>query len=261
MKPGDCKSTATGFAWQILIITACHVRACFSKVLMASGHLSRGGVILVGGDMARRGAIRKRMRGDKTMKLNRIKKLITGTALGFMVLFSAGMITGTTAQAQDRDRDRRVDGTERGVRIQPRDPNRSADWSRRQQSERAREIERARQLAWERERANRRPVYAYPRTTPYGYGGYSGGGYGYGRGYGYGNGGYGNGGYGGGSGGYEEQKGYRDGLDRGQEDSRSGRSPNPNNSSHYRSGNSLYRDGFRRGYAVGYRQFGGRRGW
>jgi len=101
-------------------------------------------------------------------------------------------------------------------------------------------------------------VYTYPRAYP-NYSPY-GGGYGYGRGYGYGGGGYGYGGYGG-SASYEEQKGYRDGLDRGQEDARSGRSPNPNNSSHYRSGNSLYRDGFRQGYAVGYRQFGGYRGW
>jgi hypothetical protein len=179
------------------------------------------------------------------MKLDRLKKVITGAALGFMVLFSAGMISGTTAQAQDRNRDRGGEGREH------RDSNRGQayrgqDWNRG-----------ARGRDWDRDRGR---VYTYPRAYP-NYSPY-GGGYGYGRSYGYGGGygrSYGYGGYGG-SGGYEEQRGYRDGLDRGQEDARSGRSPNPNNSSHYRSGNSLYRDGFRRGYSVGYRQFGGYRG-
>ena len=192
------------------------------------------------------------------MKLNRFKRVIVGAALGFMVLFSAGMITGTTAQAQDRDRNHRFDSQEH------RDGDRGRDWNR----DRGRDSSRGRVFVSPGPRA-----YTYPRAYPnyspygggYGYGrGYGYGGGGYGRGYGYGNGGYGNGGYGGGyggSGGYEEQRGYRDGLDRGQEDARSGRSPNPNNSSHYRSGNSLYRDGFRRGYSVGYRQFGGYRGW
>jgi hypothetical protein len=190
------------------------------------------------------------------MKLDRLRKVITGTALGFMVLFSAGMITGTTAQAQDRDRNHRFDRQER------QESNRGRDWNR----DRARDSSRGRVFVSPAPR-----VYTYPRAYPnygrgYGYGGgsygrgYDYGGGSYGRGYGYGNGGYGNGGYGGGSASYEEQRGYRDGLDRGQEDARSGRSPNPNNSDHYRSGNSLYRDGFRRGYGVGYRQFGGYRG-
>src|SRR5581483_7869224 len=81
----------------------------------------------------------------------------------------------------------------------------------------------------------------------------------------YGNGGryggvYGNNGYGG----YnnaEVQRGYRDGLNRGQEDARSGRYPNPNNSSHYQSGNGAYREGFARGYQQGFRQYGGSRRW
>jgi len=59
----------------------------------------------------------------------------------------------------------------------------------------------------------------------------------------------------------EEQKGYRDGLDRGQKDAKTRRIADPNNSSHYRSGNSAYREGFRRGYAVGYRQYDQRRRW
>ena len=166
--------------------------------------------------------------------------MTTGAALGFVFLFSIGVITGTTAQAQDRNR--RWDRNDQ--RNTQRDNRDSSDWNRRQQIERAREIERARQLAWqrERERARNRYAYSYPRTYGGGYGGS-----------------YGNyGGYGGGSS-YEVQKGYRDGLDRGQEDLRNRRSPNPNNSDHYRSGNSAYREGFRRGYAEGYRQFG--RGW
>lgn len=52
----------------------------------------------------------------------------------------------------------------------------------------------------------------------------------------------------------QEQKGFRDGLRRGQEDSETRRIPDPNNSSHYRSGNEAYRDGFRDGYRQGYRQ-------
>jgi len=59
----------------------------------------------------------------------------------------------------------------------------------------------------------------------------------------------------------DEQKGYRDGLDRGREDARDRRSFNPNNSSHFRNGNSAYREGFRRGYSQGYRQYGYSRRW
>jgi hypothetical protein len=54
----------------------------------------------------------------------------------------------------------------------------------------------------------------------------------------------------------EEEKGFRDGLRRGQEDLRDRRRFDPNNSSHYRKGNSSYREGFRRGYAQGYRRNG-----
>lgn len=57
------------------------------------------------------------------------------------------------------------------------------------------------------------------------------------------------------------EKGYHDGLDRGQEDARSRRNPTPNNSSHYRNGNPAYREGFRRGYEQGYRQYARNRRW
>ncbi|HEX2491443.1 MAG TPA: hypothetical protein VHR27_18675 [Blastocatellia bacterium] len=53
----------------------------------------------------------------------------------------------------------------------------------------------------------------------------------------------------------EEYKGYRDGLDRGHRDARTNRRPDPNNFSHYRNGNHDYREGFRRGYFRGYREY------
>lgn len=56
------------------------------------------------------------------------------------------------------------------------------------------------------------------------------------------------------------QQGYRDGLDRGRDDALTHRAMNPNNSSHYRSGNSSYRAGFERGFYEAYRQNSGR-GW
>ena len=201
-------------------------------------------------------------KGKVIMRFNRFGKVIAGAAFAFVVLFSAGVISGTTAQAQDRNRDQRwnrsedrnTDRTERRQQTERRDQSRaqSSDQQRRWEQER---VER------ERSRVFVQPRY-YPRTVPYG--GYRNGGYGsYGGGYGgYQNRGYGSygGGYGGYGGGYnngEVQRGYRDGLDRGQEDARDRRSPNPNNSSHFRSGNSAYREGFVRGYQDGYRQFGG----
>ena len=59
----------------------------------------------------------------------------------------------------------------------------------------------------------------------------------------------------------DQEKGYSDGLNRGQEDARDRRSFNPNNSSHYRNGNGAYRDGFRQGYEQGYRQYARSRRW
>jgi hypothetical protein len=165
---------------------------------------------------------------------------MTGAAVALMLMFSIGMVTATTAQAQDRNY--RWDRNQRTERRDWDGDGDRGDWNRRQQIERQRAIERARQLEWQREQARlRNRGYAYPRGYPS-------------------TGGYGN--YGGYSGGYnnaEVEKGYRDGLDRGQEDASSRRSPNPNNSSHFRSGNSAYREGFVRGYQVGYRQYAGYR--
>lgn len=199
------------------------------------------------------GLLVNQMRGDVSMNLSRTKRAMTGGAFALVFLFSVGIMTGTTAQAQDRDRNNRWDRnrdnrTEQRSQTVQRDRNRDGDWNRRQAAERAREIERARQLAWQREQERNRYVYTYPRT--YGYGGYGNGGY---------RGSY--GGYGGGYNNSEVQRGYYDGLNRGQEDARDRRSPNPNNSSHFRSGNAAYREGFVRGYQVGYRQYGGGRRW
>ena len=75
------------------------------------------------------------------------------------------------------------------------------------------------------------------------------GGYGNNRG---GNDGYGNNRRNGGFYNEEQEKGYRDGLRRGQEDRQTNRIPDPNNSSHFRKGNADYRLGFRRGYDDSY---------
>ena len=188
-----------------------------------------------------------RMRGNVKMK-SRAKRILAGGAVALTLIFSVGLAAPTSAQAQNRDRNRwdrndRNDRNNRWDRNDRRDGDRNwdrGDWARRQQIERARAIERARRLAWEREQARRRS-YNYPRSSPWNGGG------------------WGNSGYGGGYNNAEVQKGYRDGLDRGQEDAEDRRNPTPNNSSHYRSGNAAYREGFRRGYEVGYRQYAGYR--
>ena len=186
-----------------------------------------------------------------------LKKGVAGAALAVTLLLGSGAILGTTAQAQNRDRDWRRDDrrdnnrrdnnrdwNRDGRRDRDWDRNRNNDWERRQAAERARAIQRARELEWRRQQelARRRNNgyygYGYPRNYPNG-GGYYGG---------YRNGGSYNS--------YDEQKGYRDGLDRGQEDLRDRRRADPNNSDHYRSGNAAYREGFRRGYAQGYRSYG-----
>jgi hypothetical protein len=161
------------------------------------------------------------------MNWNQLKKGAGGAALIFTILLTCGVSLETTAQAQDRHGDRNW--------RRDRDDRRDRDWNRREQIQRAREWEWRR----ERERARSRNSYVYRSPRSYPYGGY------------------------GGANVYnlEVQKGYRDGLDRGQEDARDRRSFNPNNSSHYRSGNSAYRDGFRRGYEQGYRQYASYRRW
>jgi hypothetical protein len=188
------------------------------------------------------------------MNFNRIRKLVARVCLLLALLIGPTGVFKATSLAQDRDGDRRSrrDGDDRrdGDRNWRRDGDRN--WHRGGDHD------------WDRDHRGYvyvpPRVYTYPRTYPYGgyyggpYGGYYGGPYG-----GY----YGgqDGGYYGGSGsfGYWEQKGYRDGLDRGREDARSGRYPTPNNSEHFRNGNAAYRQGFARGYQVGYGQYGGYR--
>jgi hypothetical protein len=94
------------------------------------------------------------------------------------------------------------------------------------------------------------------RQADYRWDGYRGG---YGQG-GYGQGGYGQGGYGQGYS-RREQDGYNDGMNRGREDARDHRRFDPNNSEHFRDGDGEYRDGFRRGYAIGFRQYDNSRRW
>ena len=59
----------------------------------------------------------------------------------------------------------------------------------------------------------------------------------------------------------EERRGYDDGFDRGRDDARSRRFFDPNKFGSYRNGNREYREGFRRGYAEGFRQFERRWRW
>ena len=193
------------------------------------------------------------------MNWNRIKKVITGAGLVSALLLGPGSLFKTTAMADDharsggapqsrdsrRDGDRNVPrGGDRNVPQGDRnwrpdgDRGRNGDQNWRRDGDRGRD--------WDRGRGGY--VYTYPRTYPYGGGGYYGGPYG-----GY----YGGGGYGGGNLGYWEQKGYSDGHNRGREDARSGRYPTPNNSEHFRNGNAAYRQGFARGYQVGFGQYGG----
>src|SRR5262249_46164288 len=145
--------------------------------------------------------------------------------------------THTQPQIQQHQilRDRLQDRRENVRREAQRDHEQLRNLEQRRSWERERERERERQrVLLERERRVR-PVYPYPyRNSGY-----------------YGNNNYGYGGYGNSA---EAQKGYRDGLNRGREDAQTRRIADPNNSSHYRSGNGAYRQGFSRGYFVGYRQ-------
>jgi len=157
------------------------------------------------------------------MTFKALKKTIVSLGLAGAFLIGAGAASSSSAFAQDWRHNRN------------RWENRRDEW---------RERQRARERAeWERRQYQRRVYPYYGNRGYYGNGGYYGN-YGYG-GYGYNS--------------ADQQRGYRDGLDRGQEDARDRRAANPNNSEHYRKGNAAYRDGFRQGYVQGYRQYGGYR--
>ena len=104
------------------------------------------------------------MRGNVKMT-SRARRILAGGALALTLIFGAGLVAPTTAQAQNRDRWDRNDRNNRWDRNDRRDGDRG-DWNRRQQIERARAIERARRLQWEREQARRRS-YNYPRSSPW----------------------------------------------------------------------------------------------
>lgn len=165
------------------------------------------------------------------MNLQQLKKGITVTVLALALLFGGGSILSNTAQAQHRG----------GGRGWSHGGGNHGSWNRGFEHNRFGGFPRSRVFI--RPRVNTFPrVYSYSRAYPYYYP-YSSFSYNY-----YGN-AYGRS-YAG-----EDQRGYSDGLDRGQEDARDGLSYNPNNSSHFRNGDAAYRTGFSRGYTVGYRQY------
>ena len=150
---------------------------------------------------------------------NSTRKILTGIVLGTILLLSSGSFSGNTVEAQ---------GWHRGGFV--------AGFGPRQ---RVFVTPRVRVFAYPR-------VYAYPGYRPYGYYPYA---YGYAPYTPYSR--------------YDlgpnsDQVGYRDGYDRGQEDARTGRPYDPNNSSHFRNAiSATYRDGFRQGYDYGYRRYAG----
>ena len=167
-----------------------------------------------------------------------------GAVLTLAFIFGLSAVAGLTAQAQDRDRYDRQDN--RRDRDQRWNNNQNRDWR----------IERERALG--RERAEE----AARRARIYNNGRYNNGAYGtYGP---YGNGNYGTyGNYGGyGSyGGYNQaavNQGYQYGVNTGASDAQRGQSYDPQRSHYWRNASSLaFRQGFERGYAQGYRQYGG----
>jgi hypothetical protein len=165
--------------------------------------------------------------------MNNLKKAIVSLMLVSGVVLGVGAFSTANAQGWRRDRNR--DGIPDRYETRRGRP----DFNRNGIPD---QYERNRRYGIDRNRNGVDDRYEYNR---YGYGN---------RNYGYG-GYYGNGGYNS----SEFQKGYRDGLDRGREDAQTHRAMNPNNSSHYRSGNQTYRAGFERGFYEAYRQYSGRR--
>jgi len=225
------------------------------------------------------------------MDISNLKKTVAGVSLTFALL-AGGTALGTTAQAQERDRNHQRQQDRNDQRQQnrndQRDQNHDRNWNRgrndqattqerNRDSYRQQQNERTRDRDWRQEQQRGRDRYAYSYPAPRTYNGgsrrYEGGYSNYGNGgySNYGNGGYSNygsygnygnsGSYGGGYANSDVQRGYFDGLNKGQEDARDHDSFNPNNSSHFRSGSSAYRQGFARGYSEGYRQYAGNRGW
>jgi hypothetical protein len=59
----------------------------------------------------------------------------------------------------------------------------------------------------------------------------------------------------------QENDGYHDGLNKGREDARADRHFDPNGYKYFRDGDGEYREGFRHGYAEGFRQYAASRRW
>ena len=143
---------------------------------------------------------------------------IGGAILALSLLFGIGMIAGTTAQAQDRDYGRwRRDDRNRDWRDRDWRRNRNDDQYRGRRDDRY-------------DRNDR-----YDRYSRYGnYGGYNNAAQ------------------------IELNQGYQAGVSTGSSDARRGQSYSPQRSHYYRDARSQqFRNGFVRGYAEGYRQYGG----
>jgi hypothetical protein len=152
------------------------------------------------------------------MRTTGYRNKIGGAILALSLVFGIGMIASTTAQAQDRN-----DG-----RWRREDRNRSdrqdRDWRRNRDDDRYR---------------GRRDD-RYDRNDRYNRNGR------------YGNGGYNNAAQ------IELNQGYQAGLSTGSSDARRGQSYNPQRSHYYKDARSQqFRNGFVRGYAEGFRQYGG----
>jgi len=185
-------------------------------------------------------------KGIVGMRLNSFTKGVTLGSFALLLLLGSG-ISGVTARADDRD-DRRWDRDSRSERERR---------ERERRERQVRELERRRieeRRQWEGNR-DRGGLWNRDRRFPGRTGGF-GGLTSYGRN-------------------VAEQRGFSTGLDRGRDDGHDHRSYNPNNSDHYRDGDSgyrsefgsreayrsVYRSAFSRGYSQGYRQTARGRRW
>ena len=152
------------------------------------------------------------------MRTSGYRNKIGGAILALSLVFGIGMIASTTAQAQDRDgRWRRGDRN--------RSERQDRDWRRNRNDDRYRGRRDGRY-----DRNDR-----YDRNGRYGnYGGYNNAAQ------------------------IELNQGYQAGLSTGSSDARRGQSYNPQRSHYYKDARSQqFRNGFVRGYAEGFRQYGG----
>ena len=142
---------------------------------------------------------------------------IGGAILALSLVFGIGMIAGPTAQAQDRN-----DGRWHRDNDRNRSDRRDRDWRRNRNDDRY------------RGRRDARRDDRYDRDGRYGNGGYNNAAQ------------------------IELNQGYQAGLNTGASDARRGQSYSPQRSHYYKDARSTqFRNGFVRGYAEGFRQYGG----